>query len=330
MTVVVTGASGHLGGTLVRELLAKGRRVRCVYKGDGRALEGLDTEHILADIRDAEAMKKAFQGAETLYHLAALISIDGGHGGKVRSINVDGVRSVMEAALHAGVGKVVHCSSIHAFDLSKQSQPISEETKRSEPKTQGVYDCSKADGENEVRAAIQRGLPAVIVNPTGVVGPFDFKPSRMGSLFLKLYHRRLPSLVDGGFNFVDVRDVIQSMIAAETKGVIGQKYILSGHWEAMREIATMAEATTGIKAPRFSSPMFLARFAAPFAVAFARLAKTEPLFTPESLHALRSNRVISHQKAAETLGHNPRSLRTSIEDIYAWFDKAGMLGKKAR
>lgn len=330
MTVVVTGASGHLGGNLVRALLEQGRRVRAVYNSDKRALDGLEVEHLQADVRDPEAMRKALDGAEVLYHFAAFISIDGGHKGKVRSVNVDGVKTVMNAALQAGVRRVVHCSSIHAFDLNTKGAPIDERSDRACPDKQGAYDCSKADGERELRAVIERGLDAVVVNPTGVIGPLDFKPSRMGDVFLKLYHRRLPALIPGGFDFVDVRDVVSSALAAEEKGRTGENYILSGRWHSVREIADTAKKVTGVKPPRFSSPMPLARVGAPFATAFARLTKTQPLFTAESLAALRANREISHAKAREELGHDPRSLEASVEDIYAWFDAFGKLKKKGR
>lgn len=325
MMTVVTGASGHLGNNLVRALLQRGESVRALCLEDSSSLEGLECEVALADVRDADAMKRALADADMVYHLAALISINGGLNGAVHAINVVGVRNVMQSALENGVRRVVHCSSIHAFDLNATGGAIDEQTDRPRPGKQGAYDLSKAAGEVEVRKAIADGLDAVIVNPTGVIGPGDPRPSRMGRVFLMLAQRRMPALVNGGFDFVDVRDVVAGALAAAERGRTGENYILSGAWTSVRNLATIAQSVTGVRAPRFTVPMFLARIGAPFASLYGRIRKREPLFTSESLHALRANRDISHAKAAEQLGYQPRPLADTIADTYDWFEQAGML-----
>jgi dihydroflavonol-4-reductase len=326
MTTIVTGASGHLGGVLVRALIARGHRVRALYRHDQRALAGLDCTCMAIDVTDIESLKPAFEGGDLLFHLAALISITGGQGGLVEATNVQGVRNVMECALAAGVRRVVHCSSVHAFDLSaRQHGTIDETGERPKPGKQGAYDLSKAAGEAQVRAAIARGLDAVIINPSGVIGPCDFKPSRMGQVFIKLAQRRLPATVRGGFDFVDVRDVIGGAIAAAERGRTGDNYILSGSWQSTADLARMAQAVTGARAPRMNTPMFLARMGAPFATLYARVRGSEPLYTAESLAALRAHPVISHAKATAELDYRPRPIEQGIADIYEWFARAGVL-----
>ncbi|MGB0591897.1 MAG: NAD-dependent epimerase/dehydratase family protein [Myxococcota bacterium] len=324
MTALVTGASGHLGGTLVRALLAQGRTVRALVHSSSEALKGIEgqLELVKGDVLDRESIDRACEGVETVFHLAAIISIVGDPDGRVRAVNVDGARNVAEAALAAGVTRMVHVSSCHAFDINSGAAQINEES----PKVGDgapAYDRSKAAGEEAVREVIVKGLQATIVNPGGVLGPFDFIPSRMGTFFLRLFGRRLPGLVPGGFSWVDVRDVVDSIIAAETKGRVGENYLLTGHWGAMTELAGMAQAVTGVKSPGFSVPLWVADLAAPLMTIWAKLTKSEPLYTREALHAVRACHDISWQKAGRELGHSPRPLQDTVRDTYRWFEANG-------
>ncbi|NVB37108.1 SDR family oxidoreductase [Pseudenhygromyxa sp. WMMC2535] len=329
MTVVVTGASGHVGGNLVRALVAAGREVRVLVREDTRALEGVAVERVRGDVRDPDSLRAAFEGAQVVFHLAALISIVGDQGGLVTQTNVEGPRNVARACLDCGVPRLVHTSSIHAFNLRSREGQIDEAGPRSSGSRFNPYDRSKAAGEVEIRKAIDQGLDAVIVNPTGVIGPLDYKLSRMGEVFLQLSQRKLPSLIDGGFNWVDVRDVVAGLLAAETKGRRGESYILGGRWASVGELANIAESVTGVRVPRMTSPMWLAQVGAPFMEAWAKLTKTTPLYTAEALEALRANPRVSIAKAERELGYAPRPLEDSVRDIYTWFAEQGRLGPLA-
>ncbi len=325
--VAVTGATGHLGGCLVRQLLADGHRVRALVRGFAPrdSLGGLDVERFDGDVRDPDAMKAFVAGADTVFHLAAIISIVGGRGGLVDSVNVAGARNVGAAALAAGVPRFVHVCSVHAFDQAPLHEPLDETRARVRPGTAPAYDVSKAHGEAEIRKLVTEGLDAVIVHPTGVVGPFDFAPSRMGHVFLDLYHRRLPALVEGGFDWVDVRDVCNGIRAAAERGRTNESYLLSGHYHPIEVVAHTAQSVTGVAPPRLSSPMWLARIGAPFMELLAKATGSEPLYTSESLCALRANDKIIHDKAREELGHQPRPFEASVRDAYAWFASQGRL-----
>lgn len=324
MITAVTGATGHVGANLVRALLDDGRRVRAINRTQGPALDGLDIEFVAVDVLDALALRRAFAGVDVVYHLAALISVAGDPDGSVRATNVDGVRNVANAALDAGVRRLVHCSSIHAFDLDRAGI-VTEDSPRSRAARLPPYDRSKAEGEDELRRAVDRGLDAVITNLTAVLGPYDFGPSRMGAVLLALARRRLPALVEGGFDWVDARDVCTGMIAAESKGRTGENYLLAGHRVPIVELAALAEAATGVRAPRLVAPMWLAQATAPAGLWWARLRGSDPLFTPESLHALRKDPVVSTAKAAEELGYEARPLGDTVADTYAWFRTRGLL-----
>jgi dihydroflavonol-4-reductase len=323
--VLVTGASGHVGGNLVRALVEAGRDVRVLVRDDRSALAGLDVELARGALDDVDSVERALHGVETVFHLAARISILGDPGGLVRKTNIEGVRTVARAARLAGVDRMVHMSSCHAFDLD-HPRAIDERTPR--PKAgDPLYNRSKHAGEQALHEEIARGLSAVIVNPTGVIGPFDFKPSRMGRFFLALARGRLPSLIDGGFDFVDVRDLVHTTLAAETRGRVGENYLTGGRWVPVREIAGIAARELGVQLPRLSAPMWLARVGAPVMDAYGRATGREPLYTSESLHALRAGKIDSAKAKAE-LGHAPRPLADSVRDIYAWFDGAGMLARR--
>ena len=319
MTVVVTGAGGHLAANLIRLLVERRRKVKAVVRKDVRALEGLDVEIARADLLDFSSLLKAFEGAETVYHLAALISISGGQAGLVERSNVEGPRNVVEACLKTGVRRLIHFSSIHAHQQEPLDELLDENRSYVPPNHPISYDRSKAEGESQVLNGVKMGLDAVIVNPTGVIGPWDFKPSFMGQMLLDLYNRKLIGLVNGGFNWVDARDVALGAMAAEEKGRSSHKYFLSGHWKTLRELAAIAQKITGINPPSICTPQWLARISAPFAMMVCNMTGGRHLFTGESLAALRSNRHISCEKAKKELGYVPRPIEDTIRETYDWF-----------
>jgi dihydroflavonol-4-reductase len=288
---------------------------------DRRALEGLSIESHAGDVSDPEVVARLVADRDVVLHLAAVISLEARDEPKMRAINVGGVRVVADACLAADV-RLVHVSSIHAY--SARRVPVDESCGPAESDAP-AYDRSKAAGEVIIRDAIARGLDAVIVNPTAIIGPYDFRPSRMGEVMLDLYHRRMAGLVAGGFDWVDVRDVATTTIAAAARGERGKNYLVPGAWHSVVDLAERIEALTGKRRPRFVSPMWLARGAAPFAVGWARLRRTRPLFTPMSLVALRNHQRVSGERSQRVLGHTARPLDDTLRDTFAWFGEHGML-----
>jgi dihydroflavonol-4-reductase len=329
MTAVVTGGAGHVGTNLVAALRDAGEDVRVVdLREPGTGLR-LGATWVQADVRDAAAMRTAFEDAAVVYHLAAVISVVGGLGGLVESVNVDGTRTVAEAALAAGVGRLVHCSSVHAFDLSGNvGRTVDETTARCVGRREAAYDRSKARGEVEVRRLVDRGLDAVIVNPTGVVGPLDEAPSRMGTVMLALWRRRMPALVDGGFDWVDVRDVAAAMRAAAERGRTGESYLLSGRAAPVRELADLARSCSDRGVVRRTAPLWAAGLCAPVATVLARRTGSPLLPTREALRALRNFPRVDGSKAARELGHHPRPLSETVADLYSYFVATGRLVRR--
>jgi dihydroflavonol-4-reductase len=325
VTVVVTGAAGHVGGNLVRALLARGRSVRALVHHDRRALENLDLEVIQGDICDLTFLRRAFVGAETVFHTAAYISLLKDDWPRLEQVNIGGTRNVVQACLDCGVGRLVHFSSIHALVQEPPELPVDESRPLADFSWCLPYDRSKAGAEREVLCGIERGLDAVILNPTAIIGPYDYKPSHFGEVLLALAEGRLPALVDGGFDWVDVRDVVEGAIQAEARAAFGPRYLLAGHWVSLRDIAAAVETITGSRAPRFVCPAELALLAAPFITALFQLLGKRPLFTSVSLEIICNNRRVSHERATRELGYSPRAFRETLEDTFRWFAQAGCL-----
>lgn len=321
--VAVTGATGHIGNVLVRELLAQGRRVRAVVPSfeDGRSLEGLAVERVDGDLRDPDALKRAFSGVSIVFHLAGAISILPWPTKALHTVNVAGTRNVIQACLDCGVARMVYASSVHALLELPHGTTITETAGCDPAKIAGPYAQSKAQATLDVFDAVQRGLDAVVVYPAGVMGPYDFNKSEMGQLILDFAHRAIPAYVDGAYDFVDVRDVASGIIRAAERGRKGEGYILSGQILSVSAMLTMLQELTGVRAPALRIPMWTAIAAA----AFNPLIRENPRFTTYSLRVLRSNCLFSNAKAQEELGYTARPLQESLSDAVDWFRAAGMI-----
>jgi dihydroflavonol-4-reductase len=325
-TAVVTGASGLLGAALVRGLIDRGVRVRALYRSNTKALEGIDLESMKADVTEPEALERAFQGADVVFHSAAFVSIDPRDSEITHRINVGGTRNVIEAAKKTKVKRLVHVSSVHALEQEPLDRPLDEDRPLLESEDASPYERSKAEAEREVLAAVGAGLDAVIVNPAGVIGPFDYKPTGSGRMLFDLGSGSLPALLPGGHDWVDSRDVAAGAIAGAEEGRTGERYILSGRFCSLTELARTVEQVIGTKAPRFVVPMGVAKVSAVFAEMQARIMNKPPLFNRQALKVLEAkNKSMSHDKAKRELGYAPRPLEDTLRDIYAWAYEAGMM-----
>ncbi|MEZ0395308.1 MAG: SDR family oxidoreductase [Anaerolineales bacterium] len=318
---LVTGATGHIGNVLVRKLLERGERVRAlVWRGeDTSSLDGLEVERIEGDVLDPESLRLALRGVETVYHLAGLISILPGHQPLVWKVNVEGTRNLLEAARREGIRRLLYTSSIHAIRRAPHGVMIDESLGFDPNNPYGEYDRSKAAASLEVQHAAQTDLDAVIVCPTGVVGPYDFRGSEMGEVIRSAAEARPMFYVEGAYDFVDVRDVAEGMIAAAEKGQRGESYILGGHKISVRYLLETVREVTGRAFASIKIPLSLAQAAAKFTPWYYRRTKTRPRFTPYSLEVLQSNSDISHRKAERELGFRPRPMFETIADTVRWF-----------
>ena len=319
--IAVTGATGHIGNVLVRELLERGKAVRTILPpGENRApLAGLNLEVAESDVRGLDSLVRAFNGVETVYHLAGVISILPGKKKLLEDVNVKGTQNVVEACFRTGVKRLVYISSIHAVKEPPHGTIISESQPYDPSSVLGEYAKSKARATLLIIEAVKRGLDAVIVCPTGVIGPYDYKISEMGQLIQDFLQQKMKACVDGAYDFVDVRDIARGLILACEKGRRGEGYILSGERITVRDLFSLLEKISGIKAPGWQVSCRLARAIGVLATPYYLLSKVKPLFTAYSIDVLSSNSLVSSEKARRELGYSTRSIRESLFDAVSWF-----------
>ena len=317
---LVTGATGHIGNVLVRKLLRRGEKVRALIPAhESRApLKGLDVEAVTGDVLDLDSVFESLRGVRGIFHLAGVISIMPGPNPFVRRVNVDGTKNILRAAKEMGVEKVVYTSSIHAIQRAEDGT-IDESLPFDADNPYGAYDRSKAEATLEVLNAARAGLEAVVACPTGVIGPYDFRGSMMGSVIHDAAAAKPSLYVDGAYDFVDVRDVADGLISAAENGKRGESYIFSGNKISVRYLLETIREITGRGFFQMKIPFDLAKFAALFTPMYYRFAHATPRFTPYSLEVLKSNANISHAKATRELGYKPRSIYESISDTVKWF-----------
>ena len=319
--IVVTGATGHIGNVIVRELVSRGERVRAVIPPFEVAscLDGLKVEIVEGDIRQIDSLIQAFKGSDVVYHLAGIISILSGKSELLYQVNVEGTRNVVEACLKTKVRRLVYTSSIHAVKEPPHGIVIDETFPFDPDNVLGDYAKSKAQATLEVLRGVEQGLDAAIVCPTGVIGPYDYKISEMGQFIMDFIQRKLKAYVDGAYDFADVRDVATGLILACEKGRTGESYILSGEQITVRDLLLMLQEITEVKAPSLKIPAWLARTVGKIAPLYYRLTNTKPLFTTYSIDVLASNSQISSAKARRELGYSTRPVKESVTDAVAWF-----------
>ncbi len=317
--MLVTGATGHIGNVLVRELRERGYAVRAlVLAGESRApLEGIELEIVEGNVLDLDSLTRAMQGVDGVFHLAGIISIMPGDDERVRRVNVDGTINVIRAARESGVKRLLHTSSIHA--LKRVEGVIMDETLPFDPHNPvGIYDRTKAEASLAVQEAVKEGLDAVIVCPTGVVGPHDYLGSEMGSLILGWLKAGVSLLIDGAYDFVDVRDVAQGMILAYEHGQPGAVYILGGEQIQITRMQQLVRDIAGLPGKVLKIPSRLALFMANFSTLYYRLSGAKPKFTRYSVVTVMGNSAISSERARRELGYRPRALRESLADTVRW------------
>ena len=325
--ILVTGAPGHLGNNLVRALLENGETVRClVLPGEKLdSLKGLDIEIVEGYFRDLDSLCSAFDGAEVVYHLASVISLLPGYSEILEEVNVKGARNVAEACLRTGVRRLVYTSSIHVLVESSSDEVIDESSPCDPKRVSMAYSKSKARGTLEVPEGISKGLDGVVSLPTGIIGPYDYKPSETGRMIIDYVAGKIPVRISGGYDFVDVRDVAKGHILAAEKGKTGDKYVLSGEWISMDDVMKEISAITNVPVPRFQLPAGLASAVAYALTLYSVVTGAKVLMNLDSISTLRSNSLVSCDKAKRELGYSPRPIRETIRDTVRWFQETGVL-----
>lgn len=318
---VVTGPTGQVGMHLVDALVSRGRRVRAmVLDGDeGLRTRAHEIEIVRGDVRSLDSLRAAFESADVVYHLAAIVSTADAPGPLLAQVNIEGAANAARAAREAGVRRFIHFSSIVVFDPEPRAAPLDETRARLVGPAASAYTRSKIAGEDAVLAEVERGLDALIVHPTVVIGPYEtHHRGIVQNLLAKQMDGLLPALVSGGLNAVDVRDVVDGALLAEEKGRTGERYILGGRWYSLPEFSRLAaEAGLG-PSPALHMPLSVARALLPASSLLSRALKMAPLFTTEDIRQLDGNRDIRTEKAERELGYRPRPINEALTRCRDW------------
>ena len=331
MKILVTGSTGFVGSHICKALLAQGERVVAFHRASStlRMLDGLDVEHAIGDLTQPETLQAALQGVDVVFHAAAMLG-DRDEPGRMFAVTVEGTRSLMQAARSAGVSRVIHTSSVAALGVPEGSflkPPVlslmdEQHTWNYRPEY-WPYGYTKYLAELEVQRAVARGLDAVIVNPSVVLGPGDVY-RQSNSIIVQIANKKLPGVVNGGLNVVHIQDVVAGHLAAWKRGRRGARYILGGdnlhHVEFVEQVAAVA----GVQAPKIVfSPQLLRRV-----VPVLKIAKSfmNSPFAADMLYLTGYYFFYDIRKAQKELGlSEPRSSENAIRDAYDWFREMGAL-----
>lgn len=318
---VVTGASGHIGANIIRELLQKGFQVRVLVHKTTKALEGLDVEVFYGNLSNLESLIQAFSGMDYVFNTAGYVSIQRNDWDSAKKINVLGLVNIVKACIIADVKRLIHFSSIEALDRNSSLVPVDENFPLVTQLDPSPYAFSKAIGEKFLREVCSLGFDAVILNPTSVIGPFDFKLGKSSQALFDIYKGRLPILVQGKADWVDSRDVACAAVNAALMATAGSRYILSGHQIEIKQLAEKINSFSGRKNIRVYLPLWIVRLFIPLATLYFYFMGKEPLITDISISAMEGNWTISHQKADNEILYKVRSFNETIEDCVKWFEK---------
>jgi dihydroflavonol-4-reductase len=325
MTTLITGATGYIGSAVMRELLNNGQDVRCLVRQTSsvKNLDGLRLELSCGDITDIGSVRRAVNGCDTVYHLAALYANWLPDSGLMYRVNEEGTRNVMQACLDAGIRKIVYCSSVAALGAHGRT-PADESARFNLNPTKDHYYISKHRAEQVALQFIRRGLPAVIVNPSNPIGPRDISPTPTGALIISIIKKRIPAYVDGGLNLIDVTDCARGFAAAMEKGRIGEKYILGNTNVSIKEYFDLIVKAAGKGlSPFFRLPAWLAVFSGFGYQALARLNGKPPITSASWVRVGSNYSWWNCAKAREELDLGQRPVGESIAEAVRWFEVNG-------
>jgi len=321
---LVTGATGFVGSAVAKNLLKRGHKVRVLARpnSDRRNLADLPVEIVEGSLEDAASLEAAVQGCHYLFHVAADYRLWVKDKGAMLRANVDGTVNLMKAAQAAMLQKIVYTSSVAVLG-HVDSGAADEETPSTLSDMLGIYKQSKFLAEQRVRAMVQEGLPAVIVNPSTPIGPRDVKPTPTGRIIVEAALGRIPAYVETGLNVVHVDDVAEGHALALERGMIGERYILGGDDLRLADILRHIARRVGrserlVKLPR--KPLFPI---AAIAEAIAHFTGREPMITIDALKMARWHMWFSSAKAETQIGYRHRPAEQALDDALSWFRAEG-------
>ena len=327
MAVLVTGATGFVGGWLVRRLVERGERVHVLQRRPG-PIEGLSDLPLVAclgDITDRDRLASAMQDVDTVFHLAGVVGYTRAMRATMDEVNVGGTRNVIEATMKSAKRpRLVYMSSVVAVGASFDGQPLNEDSPYNISHLNLGYFETKHQAELLVRQACQKGhIEAVILNPSTIYGAGDAKKGSRKTQ-LKVARGELPFYTSGGVSIVSVHDVVDATLRAREVGRNGERYILSGDNITIRELFAQIAGFAGVRAPFIYLPNPVLHLLGKVGDWRERHGKSGPLSSENAWTALLYH-WFDHSKAKKELGFVPRPAAQALKESVDWMRAEGML-----
>lgn len=324
----VTGANGHLGSAVCAALREGGEQVRAlVLPGENTDfIRSMGVSVTFGNVCKKEDLKAFFESEKhakrIVIHCAGIVDITGGNSDRMEKVNIGGTRNILEMCRKYDVYRLLYVSSVHAIPTPEHGRVIREVTTFSPETVDGAYAKTKAAATALVLESAKDGVPAVVVHPSGIIGPYLGRGNHLVQMVKNYLSGKLPAVVKGGYDFVDVRDCADGILSAVKSGRIGECYILSGDFYEIKEVMNMLQ--TLVSGKKIGTvPLWLAKLAAPLLERRALRRGAKPLFTSYSLSTLNVNSRFSHDKATKELGYMPRELFETLKDTVEWLTRTG-------
>lgn len=323
---IITGASGHLGGVILRLLLDQidsNDEVRCLSLENDTIANNKKITQIIGDLRKKESLIPLFDNPENkniyVIHSAGIVSIERKLSSQLYEVNVQGTINLLQLSKEFTIKRFIYISSVHAIPEKKNFELITEVNNFNPDSVSGAYAKTKAMASQYCLDYSKLGLDVILLHPSGILGPYGSTNNYLIQMIDDYIHNRIPACIKGGYDFVDVRDVAKGCLLALNKGHGGECYILSNHYYTIKEIFKMIDSLTHSR-KKITLPIWTGKICAPFFYLYSLIKKERPLYTSYMLYTLSSNSNFSHQKATAKLGYTTTPIIDTIKDTILYLN----------
>lgn len=327
MKILVTGADGLLGSNLVRELLSRGHEIRAFIQ-PGRqqvTLEGLTIEKFAGNLLDEEEVIKSAEDCDAVIHCAASTAVWPNRSAIINKVNIDGTKNIIQAVYKNKVQRLIYVGTANSFGFGSKENPGVE----GNPYKSATYGLDYMDSKYKAMQLVleevkKNSLPALVVNPTFMFGPYDSTPSS-GAMIIALYKGKVPGYTKGGRNYLCAKDAAVAIANGLTHGLIGECYILGNENLSYKDIFTKIASTIGVKPPSLAIPSGFAKLYGHIGSFVGKITSKAPAVSYPLSRIASDEHYYSPAKARKVLGLPQTPVETGIRESFEWLKGNGYL-----